>query len=135
MNTVVLMGRLTADPELRQTTQGTPVAMFTVAVDRHSNDGSADFIRCIAWKKTAEFVKQYFYKGKMIALNGRLQIRQYEDKSHNKREAAEVVAYNVEFCGDKKQSEGYQQMPNYNEPQGFVDIEEGEDGEEDDLPF
>ena len=150
MNNVILMGRLTADPELRQTPQGTPVATFTVAVDRqYAQDGSADFIRCIAWRKTGEFTKKYFHKGKMIALDGSLQIREYEDRQGQKRQAAEVVVDSVYFCGDKATSPdtGYQPMPSYNEVQkpaqvsmteqgfqGFVDVDDDE-ANEDDLPF
>lgn len=119
MNRVILMGRLTADPELRQTPQGTAVAQFTIAVDRrYSNNGSADFIRCIAWQKTAEHIKRYYHKGKMIMLEGRLQIRNYEDKNGQKRTAAEVIVDNTEFCGDRQTSPDAGYQPSYNDTQG-----------------
>lgn len=104
INTVVLMGRLTADPELRTTTSGNSVTSFTVAVDRNYKQGEerqADFINVVAWKGTADFVSTYFKKGQMIAIEGRLETRNYEDKNGNKRTATEVIANNVSFCGGK----------------------------------
>ncbi len=101
LNTVILMGRLTADPELRTTPNGTAVTSFRIAVDRHSSDKQTDFIDITAWRGTAELVCRYFAKGRMIALQGRIQTRSYEDKQGNKRTAFEVVAESVSFCGDK----------------------------------
>lgn len=106
LNCIVLMGRLVKDPELRTTTSGTEVATFTVAVDRPYKQGGetvTDFIKCKAWRQTATFVGQYFAKGRMIAVQGSLQSREYEDKNGNKRTDWEVVADNVSFCGDKKE--------------------------------
>lgn len=107
MNQVVLMGRLTRDPELRHTQSGTPVASFTLAVDRGfvSKDGGerqTDFIDIVAWRGTAEFVSKYFTKGQMAAVTGRLQIRDWSDKEGNKRKSAEVVAENIYFTESKK---------------------------------
>ena len=102
LNHIVLMGRLTRDPELRRTGTGVAVASFTVAVDRDfgGRDGGekeTDFIDCVAWRQTGEFVSKYFTKGSMIVVSGRLQIRSWNDKDGNKRRTAEVVADNVYF--------------------------------------
>ena len=106
LNQVVLMGRLTRDPELRHTQSGLPVASFTLAIDRrYSKDASekqTDFIDIVAWRGTAEFVSKYFTKGQMAAVTGRLQIRDWTDKDGNKRKSAEVVADNVYFTESKK---------------------------------
>lgn len=105
MNQVVLMGRLTRDPELRHTQSGTAVASFTLAVDRPKNkDGErlTDFIDIVAWRGTAEFVSKYFTKGQMAAVTGRLQLRNWTDKDGNKRVSAEVVADNIYFTESKK---------------------------------
>lgn len=106
LNTVCIMGRLVADPELRQTQSGTPVASFTVAVDKGGKDDGADFFDCIAWRGTAEHLCKWFKKGKMIALSGRLQTRMWEDKQGNKRKAVEIVANDISFCGDKDNTQG-----------------------------
>lgn len=108
LNTITIMGRLTRDPELRRTGAGVPVASFTVAVDRdfgktESGEKETDFIDCVAWRQTGEFVNKYFTKGRMIVVSGRLQIRSWTDKDGNKRRTAEVVADNCYF-GDSKNS-------------------------------
>ena len=110
LNHITIMGRLTRDPELRRTGSGTAVASFTVAVDRDfgGRDGGekeTDFIDCVAWRQTGEFVSKYFTKGRMIVVSGRLQIRSWTDKDGNKRRTAEVVADNCYF-GDSKRDEG-----------------------------
>ena len=107
MNQIVIMGRLTRDPELRHTQNGTPVTSFTLAVDRRytPKDGSekqTDFIDVVAWQNLGEFVSKYFVKGQMAAVSGRLQIRDWTDKDNNKRKSAEVVADNVYFTESKK---------------------------------
>lgn len=106
LNHIVIMGRLTAAPELRYTQQGTPVASFTLAVDRDFQSGGSekqtDFIPCVAWRKTAEFVSKYFTKGSMAVASGRLQLRDWTDKDGNKRRTAEVVAESVYFGESKK---------------------------------
>ena len=104
INTVVIMGRLVADPELRKTANGLSVSSFTIAVDRRysKEEKKADFLEVVCWKQQAEFVCKHFTKGSMIAVEGMLQSRNYDDKAGNKRKAVEVVASNVSFCGDRK---------------------------------
>ena len=108
LNHCVFMGRLTKDPELRRTNSGTPVATFTIAVDRDfKSDGGereTDFIDVVAWRGTAEFVSKNFSKGRMAAVSGRLQIRPWTDKDGNKRRTAEIVADNVYFGDSKKEA-------------------------------
>lgn len=162
MNKVILVGRLTADPELRQTPQGTPVTRFTVAVDRRfRRDGGqqADFITCVAWRQQAEFVCRYFNKGKLIGIEGSIQSRSWDGQDGKRQYATEVVIDNVEFVGPKNDSGSaggaYQSnFGGYSAPQeapaprqqassglqlddsGFVDLSFGNDGDsEDDLPF
>ena len=111
LNHITIMGRLTRDPELRRTGSGIAVASFTVAVDRDfgGRDGGereTDFIDCVAWRQTGEFVSKYFTKGSMIVVSGRLQIRGWTDKDGNKRRTAEVVADNVYFGESKRTNEG-----------------------------
>ena len=111
LNHITIMGRLTRDPELRRTGSGIAVASFTVAVDRDfgGRDGGereTDFIDCVAWRQTGEFVSKYFTKGSMIVVSGRLQIRNWNDKDGNKRRSAEVVADNVYFGESKRSNEG-----------------------------
>ena len=153
LNHIVLMGRLTRDPELRRTQTGTAVASFTIAVDRdfssQGGERQTDFIDIVAWRNTAEFVSKYFFKGQMAVVSGRLQIRDWTDNNGGKRRSAEVVADNVYF-GDSKRdgTEGsyggsYGSAPAYSAPAGgrsaapaagysdFSEIGE-EDGE---LPF
>jgi len=110
MNQIVLMGRLTRDPELRYTQNNTPVASFAIAVDRRfaQKDGGerqTDFIDIVAWQNTGEFVSKYFVKGQMALVTGRLQIRDWTDRDGNKRRSAEVVADNVYFTESKKSRE------------------------------
>ena len=127
LNHIVLMGRLTRDPELRRTANGVAVASFTLAVDRDFAAAGAeketDFIDIVAWRNTAEFVSRYFTKGRMAVVTGRLQIRNWTDKDGNKRRSAEVVADNVYF-GDSKRDgasapAGFDQTPSYAAPQPY----------------
>ena len=111
LNHITIMGRLTRDPELRRTGSGVAVTSFTVAVDRDfsGRDGGekeTDFIDCVAWRQTGEFVSKYFTKGSMIVVAGRLQIRSWNDKDGNKRRTAEVVADNVYFGESKREGAG-----------------------------
>ncbi len=110
INNVTLMGRLTADPELKTTTTGLSVCSFSIAVDRpfvrSGEERQADFINIVAWRQSAEFVCRYFRKGQMIALTGSLQTRNYEDRNGNKRTAYEVVADRISFCGSKSETGG-----------------------------
>ena len=108
LNKIILMGRLTRDPELRRTGSGTAVASFSLAVDRdfktQDGDRETDFIDIVAWRSTAEFVSKYFTKGRMAVLEGRMQVRDWTDKDGNKRRSTEVIAENIYF-GDSKRSE------------------------------
>jgi single-strand DNA-binding protein len=107
LNHITIMGRMTRDPELRRTGSGVAVASFTVAVDRdfgNSGEKETDFIDCVAWRNTGEFVSKYFSKGSMIVVSGRMQIRNWTDKDGTKRRTAEVVADNVYF-GDSNKKE------------------------------
>ena len=111
LNHIVIMGRLTRDPELRRTGSGVAVASFTLAVDRDfsGKDGGekeVDFIDAVAWRQTGEFVSKYFGKGRMAVVSGRLQIRKWTDKDGNNRRTAEIVADNVYFGDSKKDSSG-----------------------------
>lgn len=106
LNHITIMGRLTRDPELRRTGSGIPVASFTVAVDRdYAAEGQqreTDFINCVAWRQTGEFVSRYFAKGSMIVVNGRLEIRDWTDKDGNKRNSAEINVDNAYFGEGKR---------------------------------
>ena len=119
LNHIVLMGRLVRDPELRRTQSGIPVASFALAVDRDYADKAtgqrtADFIDIVAWRNTAEFVSKYFSKGRMAVVDGRLQIRDWQDKDGNKRRSAEVVADNIYFGDSKRDSDGGSYAPRSN---------------------
>ena len=137
LNKIVLMGRLTRDPELRKTGSGTAVTSFTLAVDRDfkTQDGEkeTDFIDIVAWRGTAEFVFKYLSKGRMAVVEGRLQIRNWTDKDGGKRRSAEVIADNVYF-GDSKRnvSEFGTQSESPAQDGGFQELGEDEGGE---LPF
>lgn len=112
LNKAILMGRLVADPELRQTTSGVSVCSFRIAVDRNysgAQEKQTDFINIVAWRKTAEFVCNYFSRGSMIVVDGSIQCRNYEDKDGNKRTAVEVAAGSVMFGESKRQASGSSQ--------------------------
>lgn len=127
LNNIVIMGRLTRDPELRRTGSGTAVASFTLAVDRDfsgkdSGEKETDFIDCVAWRHTAEFVSKYFTKGRMAVVSGRLQIRPWTDKEGNKRRSAEVIAESVYFGDSKKENDSSDSSYGgnaYNAPGGY----------------
>jgi single-strand DNA-binding protein len=105
VNEVLLIGRLTASPELKETSSGIPTTAFTIAVNRDYGDNEqADFIQIVAWRQRAEFICKYFKKGNQIFICGTLQSRSYEDRDGNKRNVVEVVANKVEFCGSKPNS-------------------------------
>ncbi len=140
------MGRLVADPELRTTGSGISVTSFTVAVDRRfvrqGEERQADFIDIIAWRQTAEFISKYFRKGSMIAVQGSIQTRMYEDKNGNKRKAVEIVADNASFCGSKAESgtgsfNRNDSVMNNQPAPSYSTADEGDFKEipEDDLPF
>ena len=110
LNHIVIMGRLTRDPELRRTGNGTAVTSFTLAVDRdfankQSGEKETDFIDCVAWRQTGEFVSKYFSKGRMAVVEGRLQIRNWTDDKGNNRRSAEIVVENVYFGDSKKEND------------------------------
>ena len=120
LNRIIVMGRLTRDPELRTTQSGTSVTSFTLAVDRDfkdkdSGEKSTDFIDVVAWRQTAEFVCKYFAKGRMAVAEGRLQIREWKDKDGNNRRTAEIVAENVYFGDSKSENKGGN-APSYGAP-------------------
>ena len=119
LNVVALLGRLTADPELRKTPNGVSITTFTLAVNRsyvkQGGERQTDFIDIVAWRTTAEFITKYFKKGQMMALQGSLQTRTYEDKQGNKRKAVEILADNVYFA-DSKGSGGSGQHSTYSTP-------------------
>lgn len=141
INNVVEMGRLTYEPELKATPSGVSVIRFQIAVDRNytakGEERKADFIDCVAWRSTAEFISRYFHKGDMIALSGSIQTNNYTDKDGNKRKQVEVVANNVSFCGSKSNSNAdttyNQPAPTYTSADN-LDFEEIVD-DDDDLPF
>ena len=147
MNVVAIMGRLTYDPELKATHSGVSVLRFQIAVDRSytpkNQERQADFIDCVAWRSTAEFISKYFHKGSMIALTGSIQTENYTDKNGNQRKSVDVVVNEASFCGSK--NEGNPQLasaqpPQYTAPpQSYAsadtsDFEEIVD-DDDDLPF
>ena len=150
LNKIFIMGRLTRDPELRRTQSGTPVTSFSLAVDRdftsQSGEKETDFIDVVAWRSTAEFVAKYFTKGRMAVVEGRLQIRDWQDRDGNKRRSAEVIADNVYF-GDSRPSGGnggsFNDGPAYAAPRaptgGYAAPVGGDfaeiDDEDGDLPF
>lgn len=114
LNNVVLMGRLTKDPELKQTPQGVSVANFTLAVERNYSKGEekqTDFINIIAWRNTADFVSKYFTKGQLVAVRGRLQTRTWQDQNGQKRYATDVVADEVFFAESKGKAEQTDENP------------------------
>ncbi|RGX55765.1 MULTISPECIES: single-stranded DNA-binding protein [Anaerotruncus] len=150
LNRAILMGRLVADPELRQTPNGVSVCSFRIAVDRNyssrGGERQADFIDIVAWRQSAEFVSKYFNKGKMIIVEGSIQTRSYEDKNGNKRTAVEVVADNVQFGESKSASSSSQSYsapaPTQAPPEPAVSYASGDVGDfsemaadSDDLPF
>ena len=133
LNNIVIMGRLTRDPELRRTSSGVAVASFTLACERdfaaQGETRETDFIDIVSWRYTAEFVEKYFSKGQMAIVTGRLQIRNWEDKEGNKRRSAEILADHVYF-GDSKKEDA---KPEYNapQPQDFSEVTEDDPN----LPF
>lgn len=137
MNTVVLIGRTTRDPELRRTGNGTAVTSFTLAVNRDfkTNDGQeADFIQCVAWKKTAELLEQYVHKGDRIAVNGSIRTRNYEDSHGRTVYVTEVLVNHVEFLETKNREQSNYNNNDYTNPDNFNDNEHF-DLEKDDFPF
>lgn len=154
LNKVILMGRLTSDPEHKQTPSGVSVTSFSIAVERNFADKQtgkreADFINVVAWRGTADLICKYFGKGRLIALEGSIQTRNYEDKNGNKRTAFEVVAEQVYFTGEKANTtggnSGYSAAPSFPTPESFAEPAKGTgfsvgdfeeiDTDDSDLPF
>ena len=146
INKAILMGRLTRDPELRHTGSGTPVCSFSIAINNGYGDNAhTDFINCVAWNKTAEFVSKYFTKGRMIIVIGRIQTRSWDGPDGKKNYATEVVASEVSFGESKRNEEGSgYSAPTYSQsaiPESMPDMPAMDDGgfspldTDDDLPF
>lgn len=134
INHVTLHGRFTDVPQLRKTNSGKSVCTFTLAVDRMKREDPADFINCVAWERTAEFINNYFTRGQEAAIEGRLANRQYEDRDGNKRYVTEVIIQTIDFCGSKnaaRDNTGAEREPAYPaQQQTFEELDD--DGE---LPF
>lgn len=126
LNSIIIQGRLTADPELRQTQSGVSVVNFTVACNRDHNKEETDFISCIAWRQTAEFISKYFRKGQLVLAKGSLQSRKWTDRDGGKRINWDVVCDNVYFCESKKDSGDTAKAPDVT----YTEVDD--DGE---LPF
>ena len=148
LNEIVIMGRMTRDPELRTTSNGKSVANFTLAVDRDQNKDVTDFFDCVAWNAVGEFICRNFHKGKLAAVKGSMQSRKWETKDGEKRINWEINVQNVYFAGDKQKQDGYAQMDggekSYRVVDPFVDVESrkmedtyggGNTFDDDDIPF
>lgn len=141
INMVALMGRLTYEPELRKTPSDVSVLRFQVACDRSYQragaERQADFIDCVAWRQTAEFISRYFHKGSMIAVEGTIQTSNYTDKNGNNRKQTEVLANNVSFCGSKSESGNMDIEPESAAKYSSTDNSDFEEivDDDDDLPF
>lgn len=132
MNNVILMGRIATETELKTTLQGTSVTSFTLAVPRRMKKDTTDFIRCIAWNKTADFICKYFSKGRMIAVEGEIQTRQWDGQDGKKNYATEVIVSNVYFTGEK----ATEAPAEYNEPYSPINDTSWADlGNDEDFPF
>ena len=135
LNRIIIMGRMTKDPELRRTNSGTAVTTFTLAVDRdfksQNGERETDFIDCTAWRNTAEFAANYFGRGRMAVVEGRLQMRDWTDREGNKRRSAEVIADNVYFGDSNNGSRGTSNGDN-DKSGDFHELPDEEEGE---LPF
>lgn len=125
LNQITIMGRLTKDPELRYTSNNTPVASFSIACDRDIGEKATDFFNCVAWRSTGEFISKYFSKGSLISCIGRLQAREYQARDGEKRSTVEIVIDRAYFCGERKKEDA--SAPR--KPQ-FVEVDDTEE-----LPF
>ena len=142
MNITALTGRFTSEPEIQYTKSNVPVISFCLAVDRkyqpQGEEKKVDFIDCVAWRNTAEFISKYFSKGSMIAIEGEIQTRNYTDKNGNNRKATEVLVNNVSFCGSKFENNTSNSAPVENDPLPAFGEQVNEafsDVGDDDLPF
>ena len=144
-NKVILIGNMTADPELKQTTGGTSVCSFSIAVNRRfakadQGQQNVDFINIVTWRQQAEFISKFFRRGPMIAIQGNIQTRTYEDPNGNKRKAVEIVVDNASFCGSKSESGTVGRVDNVMNAQPAPSYSTADEGDfkeipEDDLPF
>lgn len=134
LNVIAVMGRMVADPELRQTPNGVSTTTFTIACERsfvkQGQERQADFLEIVAWRNTAEFACKYFRKGQLVAANGSLQTRTYEDKNGNKRKVYEIVADNLHFAESKSKQDNPPQRAAPASTDDFAEVEDSED-----LPF
>ena len=141
LNKVILMGRFTRDPELRSTPQGVSTCAFSIAVDRNfvrqGEERKADFINCVAWRQTAEFISKYFKKGNMVAIEGSIQTRSWDDQDGKKRYATEVIVSQVYFAESKRDTQGYSTEESFSQANDFGSLPEpiSPMGTDDDLPF
>lgn len=141
LNKVILMGRFTRDPELRSTPQGISTCSFSIAVDRNfvrpGEERKADFINCVAWRQTAEFISKYFKKGSMVALEGSIQTRSWDDQDGKKRYATDVVVSQVYFAESKRDSQSSMSDDSFSQINDFGSLPEpiSPMGTDDDLPF
>ena len=138
INKVILMGRLTRDPELRHTNSGASVCSFSVAVDNgYGENRQTDFINCVAWRQTAEFISKYFRKGSMVALEGSIQTRSWDDQEGKKRYATEVIVNQVYFAESKRDSQSAMGDDSFAPVNDFGSLPEpiSPMGTDDDLPF
>ncbi len=141
LNKVILMGRFTRDPELRSTPQGISTCSFSIAVDRNfvrpGEERKADFINCVAWRQTAEFISKYFKKGSMVALEGSIQTRSWDDQDGKKRYATDVVVSQVYFAESKRDSQSSMSDDSFSQVNDFGSLPEpiSPMGTDDDLPF
>lgn len=135
LNKVILGGRMTADPELKQTPQGTSVTSFSVAVNRKGKDAQTDFINCVAWRQTAEFICRFFKKGSSICISGSIQTRSWNDQQNNKRYATEVVAEEAFFVDSKTDIGGEGAFGGSSAFQTQQEPKFDEIASDDDLPF
>ena len=131
LNKVILGGRMTADPELKQTPQGTSVTSFSIAVNRRGKDAQTDFINCVAWRQTADFICRFFKKGSSICISGSVQTRTWNDQQNNKRYATEIVIDEAYFVDSKVECSTNEGSPTFTNSQAnFEEIPA-----DDDLPF
>ena len=141
LNKVILMGRFTRDPELRSTPQGVSTCAFSIAVDRNfvrqGEERKADFINCVAWRQTAEFISKYFRKGSLVALEGSIQTRSWDDQDGKKRYATEVLVSQVYFAESKRDSQSVMGGDDFASASDFGSLPEpiSPMGTDDDLPF
>lgn len=133
INKLVLGGRLTSDVELKQTTSGVSVCSFTIAVTRKANREETDFINCVAWRKTAEFISNYFKKGSSIVITGEIQVRSWQDQNGQKRYATEVIADDAYFVDSKNETE--QQQGSKYIPSAYTSNSKSFEEVDKDLPF